>query len=66
MHAMAQVLVQASEEARGTTLTPRALRRLLFLRFYGQDFDPETCKKILKSFEKLDDKGEHDKVATHE
>ena len=47
MHEMAQELVRASLEERTPNLEPRDLRRALFLRFYGQEFDPETSRKIL-------------------
>jgi hypothetical protein len=29
------------------------LRKALFLKFYRDDFDPETCQKILKQLESV-------------
>lgn len=47
MHATAQALVRASVLARDPEASPMLLRRALFLRFYGQDFDPATLGRIL-------------------
>ena len=55
MHATAQALVRASGEAKGKTLTPQELRRLLFIRFYEHEFEPKTCQKILTNLEKVHD-----------
>ena len=47
MHATAQALVRASILEKDPQASPEALRRALFLRFYGQDFDPQSREKIL-------------------
>ena len=39
MHATAQTLVRASILQADPAASPAALRKALFLRFYGQDFD---------------------------
>ena len=52
MHATAQVLVRASILQADPAASPAALRKALFLRFYGQDFDAATRKKILQALEK--------------
>ena len=46
MHATAQALVQASVLEKDPQASPAALRRALFLRFYGHEFDAETREKI--------------------
>ena len=51
MHATAQALVRASILQTDPTASPAALRKALFLRFYGQEFDPATRKKILRALE---------------
>ena len=52
MHAMAQVLVRASTLETDPSASPASLRKALFLRFYGQDFDTATRKRILRVLEK--------------
>ena len=52
MHAAAQALVRASILAEHPSASPAAMRKALFLRFYGQDFDAATRKKILRILEK--------------
>lgn len=47
MHATAQALVLAAVRERHPQASPAAVRRELFLRFYGQDFDSATRAKIL-------------------
>jgi hypothetical protein len=47
MHATAQALVRASVLAREPHASPIALRRALFLRFYGHEFDAATRERIL-------------------
>ena len=42
LHAAAQALVRASVLEKDPTVLPAALRRALFLRFYGHEFDSET------------------------
>jgi len=51
MHAMAQALVRASALEADPTASHSSLKKVLFLRFYGQDFDPSTRKKILRALE---------------
>ena len=52
MHATAQALVRASILQANPAASPAALRKALFLRFYGQDFDAATRKKILQALAK--------------
>jgi len=52
MHAMAQALVRASALQADPSASPTTLRKILFLRFYGQDFDSATCKRILRALAK--------------
>jgi len=52
MHATAQALVRASVLEQDPLASPAALRRALFLRFYGHEFDPETAAKILVVLER--------------
>jgi len=51
MHATAQALVRASILEKDPQASPEALRRALFLRFYGQDFDPQSRERILRALE---------------
>ncbi|MGH7206737.1 MAG: hypothetical protein ACREI2_11080 [Nitrospiraceae bacterium] len=51
MHATAQALVKASILEKDPHASLGALRRALFLRFYGQDFDPQSREKILRTLE---------------
>jgi hypothetical protein len=51
MHATAQALVRASALEADPTASHSSLKKVLFLRFYGQDFDPSTRKKILRALE---------------
>jgi len=52
MHATAQALVKASILQKDPHASPAALRRALFLRFYGQDFDPGSQERILRALER--------------
>ena len=52
MHATAQALVRASILQADPTASSAALRKALFLRFYGQDFDAATQNKILQALAK--------------
>ena len=52
MHGTAQALVRASVLQADPAASPAALRKALFLRFYGQDFDAPTRKKILQALAK--------------
>jgi hypothetical protein len=47
VHATAQALVRASVLDRDPAASAAAVRRALFLRFYGHEFDAETRTKIL-------------------
>lgn len=51
MYATARALVIASVLEKDPDASPAALRRALFLRFYGPDFDPATRGKILLALE---------------
>ena len=52
MHATAQALVCASALAAEPSAPRSSLRKILFLRFYGQDFDSATRKRILRALAK--------------
>ncbi len=52
MHATAQALVRASALQDEHSASPASLRKILFLRFYGQDFDTATRKKIIRALTK--------------
>jgi hypothetical protein len=47
MYASARALVVASILASDPSATPAALRRAVFLRFYGHEFDADTRDRIL-------------------
>ena len=47
MHETAQALVIASLKEKTPDLTREDLRRAIFLRFYGGDFDKKTSEKIM-------------------
>jgi hypothetical protein len=47
MHQFAQMVVRASVLAQNPRATATELRRAVFLRFYGSDFDAPTRDKIL-------------------
>lgn len=47
MHTFAQQIVRASVLARTPQSTVADLRRAMFLRFYGRDFDAQTSERIL-------------------
>ncbi|MGH7165634.1 MAG: hypothetical protein ACREIS_08940 [Nitrospiraceae bacterium] len=49
MHAAAQALVLASVRERHPEASPATVRRELFLRFYGQDFNSAARAKILRA-----------------
>ncbi len=49
MFSFSKELVQCSIRQQNPSITPSALRRELFLRFYGRDFPPDKLDKILKS-----------------
>ncbi|MGH7769890.1 MAG: hypothetical protein ACREQP_20775 [Candidatus Binatia bacterium] len=52
MRAAARALARSSTLAGNPSASSAALRKSLFLRFYGQDFDAATCKKILQALER--------------
>jgi hypothetical protein len=51
MHATARALVRASVLEKDPLASPAALRRALFLRFYGHEFDADAREKILLALE---------------
>jgi hypothetical protein len=51
MHATARKMVRASLLEKAPQATENAIRQKLFLRFYSNDFDLETQKKILRALE---------------
>jgi hypothetical protein len=57
MHAMARELIVASVLEKEPGASPVVLRRALFLRFYGREFDPETCERILARLSEDSDPG---------
>ncbi len=52
MHATARALVRASALQADPSASDASLKKVLFLRFYGQDFDSATRKRILRALEK--------------
>ena len=52
MHAMARALVRASVLQADPSASPATLRKILFLRFYGRDFDSARRKRILRALVK--------------
>jgi len=52
MHAMARALVRASALQADPSASPATLRKILFLRFYGRDFDSARRKRILRALVK--------------
>jgi len=52
MHATAQALIRASTLEKDPLASPVTLRKALFLRFYGHEFDSARRKKILRALEK--------------
>ena len=51
MHSIARALVKASVLEKDPLASPATLRRALFLRFYGHEFDADTRQKILRTIE---------------
>jgi hypothetical protein len=47
MHAMARELIVASVLEKDPQASPAALRRAIFLRFYGREFDAATRERII-------------------
>ncbi|HXK28104.1 MAG TPA: hypothetical protein VJ646_07620 [Candidatus Binatia bacterium] len=52
IHAMARALVRASALQADPSASPATLRKILFLRFYGRDFDSARRKRILRALVK--------------
>jgi hypothetical protein len=52
MHATAQALVRASALQADPSASPASLKKVLFLCFYGRDFDSGTRKRILRALQK--------------
>jgi hypothetical protein len=52
MLATARALVRATALEAEPSVSASALRKLLFLRFYGHDFEPAARKRILRALEK--------------
>lgn len=55
MHNAARALVEASLLEQDPQATPETVRKGLFLRFYGHEFDAETRRKILAAIEQAVD-----------
>jgi hypothetical protein len=51
MRETARTLVEASILKQDPQATPQAVRKGLFLRFYGQEFDAKSREKILAAIE---------------
>ena len=51
MRETARALVEASIRGQDPQATPEAVRKGLFLRFYGHEFDAESRAKILSAIE---------------
>jgi hypothetical protein len=51
MHATAKKMVRASLLYKNPQATENSIQQELFLRFYANDFDPDTQKKILQAIE---------------
>jgi hypothetical protein len=49
MHTFAQQIVRAAVMAQTPQASPADLRRAMFLRFYGSDFDERTRERILSA-----------------
>jgi hypothetical protein len=53
MRDTARALVEASLKERDSQATVEAIRKGIFLRFYGHEFDSETRAKILAAIESV-------------
>ena len=53
MRETARILVEASIRKQDPQATPEAVRKGLFLRFYGQEFDAKSREKILAAIESV-------------
>jgi len=54
MRETARTLVEASIREQNPHVTPEAVRKGLFLRFYGHEFDTESRERILAAIESAD------------
>jgi hypothetical protein len=54
MSATARALVRASVLAQDPQASPAALRRVLFLRFYGHEFDAVERERIMEWLDRAD------------
>ena len=54
MGATARALVRASVLAQDPNASPAAVRRALFLRFYGHEFDAREREKIMEALDRHD------------
>jgi len=52
MHSTSKALMRAAILHANPKASPATLRRQLFLRFYGQDFEPKARKRILAALSK--------------
>ena len=52
MHAMSKALVKASILEKDPNARPAKVKQALFLRFYGDDFEPKERKRILLALRK--------------
>ena len=52
MHATSKFLIIRAIKEENPDISEVDLKKEVFLRFYGSDFDPETREKILKHIEK--------------
>jgi hypothetical protein len=67
MFATARVLAVASIRAKEPSVSADALRRALFLRFYGGDFDPEQRERIAARLDRdtVPSSGQHPRSEAH-
>ncbi len=52
MHASAKAMVRAAALAAEPGISVSSLKKMLFLRFYGKDFDSAARKRILRALAK--------------
>lgn len=60
MRDTARAFVEASLREQDPQATEAAIRKGLFLRFYGHEFDAPTCDKILAAIERAGQPVTHD------
>ena len=51
MYATSKYLITCGILKENPNISPAELKREIFLKFYGQDFDPEELERILKHLE---------------